>query len=257
MARGRILSKSLSTSRRFALAGQHGGRLGEFCQLLFPLLNSHADDFGRLAGDAFTVKALVLPTSPRKEADFERALSALESVGLIRRAAVDGQWVIQVIGFDDHQTGLHKRTKSQYPEIPNKNTIRPEVPGSSGKYPEIPSEEKGIELKGREGNRTEPRARACEVAFDRFWIVYPKKVGKDAARAAWEKRTPSEALTVAILAAVEAQKASYQWQRDGGQFIPNPATWLNQGRWQDEIAPPPPKTEDVAARLKRELGITS
>ena len=39
-----------------------------------------------------------------------------------------------------------------------------------------------------------------------------------------------------LVAAVEAQKASTQWTKDNGQFIPNPATWLNQGRWEDEVA---------------------
>jgi hypothetical protein len=35
--------------------------------------------------------------------------------------------------------------------------------------------------------------------------------------------------------AVEAQKKSKQWQKDDGQYIPNPSTWLNQGRWDDEL----------------------
>ena len=30
---------------------------------------------------------------------------------------------------------------------------------------------------------------------------------------------------------------SAQWQRDNGQYIPHPATWLNQGRWDDELTP--------------------
>ena len=38
-----------------------------------------------------------------------------------------------------------------------------------------------------------------------------------------------------MLEAIEKHKASSQWQKDGGQFIPHPATWLNQERWEDEI----------------------
>ena len=38
-----------------------------------------------------------------------------------------------------------------------------------------------------------------------------------------------------ILNAVKAQRESPQWTRDGGQFIPHPATWLNQERWEDEV----------------------
>ena len=38
-----------------------------------------------------------------------------------------------------------------------------------------------------------------------------------------------------MIQAVEKQKQSTQWQRDGGQYIPHPATWLNQERWEDEV----------------------
>lgn len=72
-----------------------------------------------------------------------------------------------------------------------------------------------------------------EELFERFWSTYPKKVGKDAARRAFAKRKPDESLLADILAALERQKHCTQWQRDNGQYIPNPATWLNQGRWQD------------------------
>lgn len=72
-------------------------------------------------------------------------------------------------------------------------------------------------------------------AFDTFWSVYPKKVGKEAARKAFAKaKVPADRL----ISAVEAQKNSEQWRKEGGRYIPNPATWLNQGRWDDEIQAP-------------------
>lgn len=69
--------------------------------------------------------------------------------------------------------------------------------------------------------------------FDRFWQVYPRKVGKDAAWREWLKRSPSDDLTGEMITAVERDKASPQWRKDGGEFIPHPRTWLHQGRWQD------------------------
>ena len=71
--------------------------------------------------------------------------------------------------------------------------------------------------------------------FDRFWKVYPKKVGKGAAEKSFLKLKPSEDLMKTMIQAVEAAKQTRQWQRDGGQYIPNPATWLNQRRWEDEL----------------------
>lgn len=75
--------------------------------------------------------------------------------------------------------------------------------------------------------------------FDRFWSAYPRKTGKDAARKAFARRKVNDELLQQMLDAIETQKHSEQWTRNGGQFIPHPATWLNQGRWQDETEPLP------------------
>lgn len=78
-------------------------------------------------------------------------------------------------------------------------------------------------------------AREKEQNFEEFWSKYPKKVAKSTAKKAFEKvSAPLETL----LAAIERQECSVQWSKDGGQFIPNPATWLNQERWNDELEPP-------------------
>lgn len=71
-------------------------------------------------------------------------------------------------------------------------------------------------------------------AFDRFWSIYPKKVGKIAAKKAFERAIRKTTLE-SLLTAIERQKCGSQWSRDNGRYIPNPATWLNQGRWEDEL----------------------
>jgi hypothetical protein len=72
-------------------------------------------------------------------------------------------------------------------------------------------------------------------SFLTFWSAYPRKVGKDEAYRTWQKRNGDMPSIDGILASISKQKTSAQWQKDGGQFIPHPATWLNQGRWNDEI----------------------
>jgi hypothetical protein len=86
------------------------------------------------------------------------------------------------------------------------------------------------------------------VEFDSFWNEYPKKVGVDAAWSAWKKRNGDRPNIEAIIKAIEEQKRSDQWQKEKGQFIPNPATWINQGRWDDEIT----EAEDEMAKWIRE-----
>jgi len=74
-------------------------------------------------------------------------------------------------------------------------------------------------------------------SFERFWEAYPKKIGKGAALRAFKAVKQVNDLLPVILTAVERQKQSEQWRKDNGQFIPNPTTWLNQGRWEDEVEP--------------------
>ena len=68
----------------------------------------------------------------------------------------------------------------------------------------------------------------CVLDFDWFWADYPKKVGKLEAARVWAKLRPNLAL---VATALEWQTQSAQW-RSG--YVPNPATYLRQGRWLDE-----------------------
>lgn len=73
-----------------------------------------------------------------------------------------------------------------------------------------------------------------DTRFESFWKAYPKKSGKKKAQESWKRIKVTEELYQKILSAIEQAKISDQWKRDNGQFIPFPATWINQGRWDDE-----------------------
>jgi hypothetical protein len=73
--------------------------------------------------------------------------------------------------------------------------------------------------------------------FSDFWEAYPKKKGKDDARKAWKKINPDEQLQATIIASViMAKESDIDWIKEGGQYIPYPATYLNGKRWEDEIS---------------------
>lgn len=141
--------------------------MSEWAQLLWDRVIVHADDFGRLPGEPAVVKALCKPLSLRPVGDFATALGEMARAGLILRYRAGGHIYIQVVKWDEHQEGLHKRTKSDFPEVPSDLTsicdeFR-EVPGSSGNLPEVPAscaraERKRNETKGREGNAREDAA---------------------------------------------------------------------------------------------------
>lgn len=84
-------------------------------------------------------------------------------------------------------------------------------------------------------------SKTFEERFILFWQAYPKKVGKGEAEKRFMKIKPSKALLDTMLDAIETAKQSSQWKKENGQFIPNPATWLNQKRWEDELVPKPAK----------------
>lgn len=73
------------------------------------------------------------------------------------------------------------------------------------------------------------------VAFDRFWALYPRKVGKSAAEKAWAKIKVTADLFDLMAASLAAWVVSTDWTKDGGQFIPHASTWLNGKRWEDEL----------------------
>jgi len=73
---------------------------------------------------------------------------------------------------------------------------------------------------------------AEQQLFDRFWTAFPKKWGKAQAKAAWSALCPDEALVETILAAIARGKRTVQWRKDSGQFVPRPADWLSDRRWE-------------------------
>ena len=92
----------------------------------------------------------------------------------------------------------------------------------------------------------------CSDLFNKFWTAYPKHIAKQSAVKAFEKLKPDEKLLEAMLKAIAMQKESKQWEKDGGAFIPYPATWLNQRRWEDEL--PQVETDNVFLQMLREEG---
>lgn len=73
--------------------------------------------------------------------------------------------------------------------------------------------------------------------FERFWNMYPRKVAKGAAYKAFTKLIKAqkdvEGFMGTLMASLAWWKAQASWTKDGGKFIPYPATWLNRGNWED------------------------
>ena len=85
---------------------------------------------------------------------------------------------------------------------------------------------------GREYEATLKKPKnASSDDFEAFWKAYPKKVAKGYCKDIWKRKGLSFEV---VLPALKKAIASPDWQKEGGKFIPNPSTWLNQGRYEDE-----------------------
>jgi hypothetical protein len=98
----------------------------------------------------------------------------------------------------------------------------PVVPkGVNGKTP------RGVSPKGDE-----------DPGFAGFWKEYPRgerKQGKAKCLRHW-KRAGLEPIAEQVIESLQRCKASYDWTKNGGEFIPLPLTWLNRAPWETDPA---------------------
>lgn len=191
--------------------------LTPLARVFYIALWCESDREGRLSWKPRTLKMRYLPGD---DCDVDTVAQELIDGGQIALYEVDGAMFAEIPSFKKHQVINNRESESVLPARVKVASARVKAEGRK-------------EGKGKEGKEL-ATGDADASLFDRFWIAYPKKVGKDAAAKSFEKRNPTEEMLGAMLSAIEIQKQQDQWQKDGGQYIPNPSTWLNQGRWLDE-----------------------
>lgn len=75
--------------------------------------------------------------------------------------------------------------------------------------------------------------KACEIGFASFWQAYPKKTAKPAALMKFKSAKLKAGELDAILTDIETRKQADDWTKENGKYVPNPATYLSQRRWED------------------------
>ena len=167
----------------------------------------------------------------------ETSLEVLEKFGLLKikkDKTISIDMVKSMLGFETEfarQKRLWREQKGQSQD--NVKTMsktksrqcQDEVRQEIEKEIEIETEKE----KEKEGNLEFPNPRERE--FESFWHLYPRKEGKLKAKMAYIN---SDVRLGVVLGALGQQLSSEQWQRDNGRFIPLPASWLKQRRWEDE-----------------------
>lgn len=224
------------------------GVLAPLDRLLFAGLWCWCDREGRIEDRVGRIRADVLPYDNVTDKDVDGSLTRLAETGFIIRYTRDDVDLIQVLTWDKHQNPHKAEAKSVLAaykhgtstmRAPCKHSERTALAGrvvGSGDL-SLGSGDLGLGVKASCAPPEPAPADARE--FEDFWTAYPRKVGKIEARKAWNRlsKTKDWPGAVIVIAAVGKQRTSEAWTKDGGQFIPHPTTWLNGGRWSDEIRP--------------------
>ena len=152
------------------------------------------------------------------------ALMHLRSTGEVTDEASNQYRVITVVKYDAYQSSTDKSTDDQ--PATNRQVNR-QLTDELTPCIEYIEKDRYIE---QIDNNTPSRG----GGFDEFWNIYPKKVSKQDAMKAWKALKPNADLQAAIMSSLQQWITSDQWQRENGQYIPYPATWLRKRRWEDE-----------------------
>ncbi|QGF94496.1 phage replication protein [Pseudomonas sp. CFSAN084952] len=209
--------------------------------LLFEGLWLLADKAGRLEDRPIRIKGELFPY--RDRIDTEGLLSWLASEGFITRYTVGVKRFIQVENFDKHQNPHRNEPESVIPSV-SEGCITPDFGGTTstivGSAPADSLIPDSGSLTADSRNPSTPPALPTSPSgdlFPKFWKLYPNKKGKVAAEKAWKKHKVTDDLFALIAEGLSKQVVSEAWVKDGGKFIPHPATWLNGKRWEDEVKP--------------------
>jgi hypothetical protein len=205
-------------------------RLSPLAETLFYRLLVTVDDFGRFDGRASMVKAQCFPVKDSVTAKkCDELLKELTDSGLIVVYVVDGKPYMQMQKWDNQPRSKESKFPAPadtciqaYTYVCKPRTLLP-----------VTVTVTGTETKTETETVTVSRERV-DGAFAQFWMAYPKKVGKGSAEKAWKSIKVPLSTVGLILDALSWQTESEQWRKSGGQFIPNPTTYLNQRRWEDE-----------------------
>lgn len=221
----RIIKDSITKSEKIS-------ELTDFQFRLWVHLITYVDDYGRGDARPAIIRGACFPLRDRMtNKDIEKGLADLAGAGCVGLYKVDGKPYLYFPNWEKHQRVRQKVSKCPAPEDCDEEL---QDAANGGELPQdaarIQSRIQNPESESRIQNPNTREARGA--GFEEFWKAYPRKEGKQKARQAFEKVTvPLETL----LQALEQQKQSAQWTKDGGQFIPHPATWLNGKRWEDQL----------------------
>lgn len=200
------------------------------------------DSFSASGKVCFKSNAALAEFCQCSESKVSKTVSRLIELGYVKCVSFDGRKRYLQSSIVNYASLYNTNCKSAEQNMPDNNIYNNPVTNPVNNNPHNPPK----------GERVATHRRAKTTDYDAdgfaaFWAAYPKKAGKAAALKAWNKLAPDVVLQEQMGKALEVQKQSQQWRKDGGQYIPMPATWLNGRRWEDET----PQTQSQESQMDR------
>jgi hypothetical protein len=163
---------------------------------------------------------------PDRLSEILKKMADLEAID----PAVFSSGMIWCQNFVDRLEPVYKSRKVSVPTKPELSVPEKPLSGQEIKLsvPEI------TQSKVKESKVKESKVKNI-APFEKFWEHYPKKKAKQDALKAFSKLNPDEPLLDSMIRNLELATKSEDWLKEGGKFVPFPATWLNGRRWEDEI----------------------
>lgn len=208
-------------------------------RLLFIGLWSYVDDNGVGRDNDKLIKADLFPLEddPRETlATVSRGLQELCDGGQIARYEVDGKPLLYVNAWESHQR-IDRPNKARYPLPTCENAISRDTLATPSRV----SRADVASGAGEQGNRgtgeKTPSSAAADGPsvddeFEEWWSHYPRKVGKQGALKAYRRARKAVDADV-LFEAIKVHGPKIALAED--RFRPHASTWLNEGRWEDEI----------------------
>lgn len=224
----RMLRESLLESDKISA-------LSDFDFRLWIALILLADDYGVVDARPAIIKGRGFPLRERVTTkDIAEGLRRLTAGRCVAPYTVGGRPYVQFLNWSDHQRV--RDSKHKFPTIEESDAeIRGELPQVAASCGESrPEQEPEVEVEPEHRTRTPRTGAECDRFAD-FWSVYPNKVKKTAANAAW-KSGKCEKIADTIIADVQ-RRCETEWKGQDMHYIPHPTTYLHQRRWEDETAP--------------------
>jgi hypothetical protein len=235
----RIIRDSCKTSRSLDV-------LSDGAERLFFRLTTEADDHGRFDAHPSVILAGCFPLKIGilKPEVIAKRVAELVATDCVRLYEVEGI----AYGFFPSWT-VHQRLRnkhSRFPEPPAATRGElPPVAADCGDSRRIAATRAPAETETETDINPSANVTPFADQFEEFWKVFPKRRDKEPTRRAY-RTARKKASHEEIMAGLNRDISSNDWQKEGGKFIPWPEKWLARERWKEPETHLLPKAQDLS-----------